>query len=199
MVTSCCFACRVLANKAMQLVEPLLHSQDAPDGLPPGFLNDFVARFENDGLSEVCAAPGMAFGPLSDIISAARCGFPPVSAILQSILKGIVAGSSQCSAHARMILRKTLFSMALVETMHAGSVDHQRMCAPPALQLLPPVLQELEKGMRQCKITDPFIAYLRVCRGRSPSRRVQRCSSAVRPLAICAAMVVVGAAILRLG
>jgi hypothetical protein len=72
MIAGCCSARRVLANKALQLVEPLLHSQDAPDGIPPGFLNDFVARFENDGLPEVCAG----WLGVSCSISAARCGVP---------------------------------------------------------------------------------------------------------------------------
>ena len=37
----------------MQLVEPLLQPSDSPLGVPPGYIEDLVNRFAEDGLAEV--------------------------------------------------------------------------------------------------------------------------------------------------
>jgi hypothetical protein len=54
--------------------------------------------------------------------------------------------------------------------------------------------------MRQCKITDPFIAYLRVCRWQNPPRPGSNVASVTLGLwPYATAMAVVGPAVLRLG
>lgn len=158
-------------NKALQLVEPLLTSSDSPSGVPAGFITDFVNRYEHDGLADVCNSC------VFDYIDFTPClptfillSFPPWSrlsfAILLEARSSFMYFSKSLVAQLRMELASNFWAALFTACRIRGSRITWFLFLKiffDRRQLLTPVLEELEKGMRQCSILDPFIAHLQVC------------------------------------
>lgn len=121
-------------NKALQLAEPLLTSSDSPSGVPGGFITDFVNRFENDGLADVCSSCVCV-----DFIVYTSV-FPPSTAF-SSLLCHSVVWHIRASAVFIFCLVKSFIKLFILHTSTAfGSPTAAHTCAGRAGEGHAPVL-----------------------------------------------------------